>query len=69
MRHHKRTEALDWSMAEVNEVQLMFCIQTHALDTLEEHVACARGTDYYPSLRAAHASTSNPKHASGVHNP
>ena len=56
-------------MAEVNEVQLMFCIQTHALDTLEEHVACARGTDYYPSLRAAHASTRNPKHASGVHNP
>lgn len=56
-------------MAEVNDIQFMFCIQTHALETLEEQVACAEGTDYYPPLRAAHASTSIANDANGVPSP
>ena len=68
MRHHRRAEAADWSMAKVNDIELMFCIQTHALDIVEEQVACPKGTDYYPSLRADHASTSNANDAAGIPN-
>ena len=32
MGHHRRAEVADWSMAKVNDIELMFCIQTHALD-------------------------------------
>lgn len=55
-------------MAKVNDIELMFCIQTHALDIVEEQVACPKGTDYYPSLRADHASTSNANDAAGIPN-
>lgn len=53
----------------MNEIELMFCIQTHALDILEEQVACVKGADYYPSLRADCASTGGANDASGVPNP
>ena len=45
-------------MAEVKNIQLLLCIQSHALDPFDEQVACAKDTDYYPSLRGAHALTS-----------
>ena len=65
MRHHKRARAANW---EVNDIELMFCIQTRALH-LEEQMACPKGADYYPCLRAAHASTSNANDAAGVSDP
>ena len=45
-------------MAEVNDIQLIFCIQNRDLDTFDGQGACATGADYYASLRAAHPSTS-----------
>lgn len=69
VRHHRRAEAADWRMAELKDIELMFCIQTYASEKLEEHVACAKCTDYYPSLRGAHASTSNAIYAAGVPEP
>lgn len=56
-------------MAELNDVQLMFCIQICASDTFDRQVACTKGTDYYPSLRADHASTSKVKDAAGAPKP
>lgn len=62
---HWRAEASGWSIVEVNDIQLMFCIQTRALEFFEKHIAGAKVTDYYPSLRAANASTSKGKDAAG----
>ena len=53
----------------MNGIQLMFCIQTRALETFDEEVACTEGTGHYPSLRAAYAGTSKAKDAAGVPKP
>ena len=48
-------QRLQIEASEVNNIQLLLCIQTHALDPFHEQVVCAKDTDYYPSLRGAHA--------------
>ena len=53
-------------MAKVNDVQLMICIQTRALDTLDGEPARVRGTKCYLSLRTADASTSQAKNGAGI---
>ena len=67
--HHWRVDAAHWNVAKVNDVQLMFCIQTCALDSFDKQEAWAKGTDYFRSLRAAHASTRNTNDAPGVPKP
>ena len=57
-RHHWQAEVADWRMAEMNDIQLMFCIQNRGLDTFDRQGTCATGADYYASLRAAHPRTS-----------
>lgn len=53
----------------VNSIQLMFCIQDHALETFEKHAACVKSRDHYPSLRAAYTGTNKAKDAIGVPKP
>ena len=53
----------------MNGIQLMFCIQTRALETFDEQMACATGTVHYPSLQAAYAGTSKAKAAADAPKP
>ena len=42
-------QRLQIEASEVKNIQLLLCIQTHALEPFHEQVACAKDTEYYPS--------------------
>ena len=42
-------QRLQIEASEVKKIQLLLCIQTHALDPFHEQVSCAKDLDYYAS--------------------